>query len=457
MVKIIKLALAGSKDFCDIIQRQVRGGDEIRLVNVTTEPSMTIDALENRKINVDAVLLGYEDRDIQIIADVATRGGVTSIFFVSTSEPSAAYFKWAKYRMKVVLRNKELEYLVKYFRERPDLLKENTSCKAFVFEEDEEDAQDRSARVNQAREEESKIHTSAIGKIVIVIFGPKGGCGKSVITASMAKSITTLTNLKVAIVDLEMNRDYGDILRYFGYLEDKKAKMIELKTPEWARGLALPQEKTMSGWSRFPWELRNNRQAVEESLVRIDHNLFLLPPFRSIMDEKVISYDVVQKTIEVLKKHFAIIIVDGSNTLTSATLAAIETCDELYITASAKIPVLDSLADFVVSTINDIQGDPVISLIINDVPNEFPYDLENDVPKLAGGFPVTALFPKDDELDKMVSTKAKVPYLGAYDTPYTREMEKLLRKIFPKGMFKDKSESKRGFLSSLFKKIGRTG
>lgn len=454
MIKIIKLAVAGPKDFCDVVQRQVRGGDEIRLVSVTTEPSMTIDALENRKISVDAVLLGYEDRDIQIIADVASRSGVSAAFFVSTNEPSKAYFKWAKYRMKVVTRNKEVEFLIKFFKERPELLRETSTPKSFVF--DEEDAEDSAARVKQARDEEDKISASVFGKKVIVIFGPKGGIGKSVITASMAKSISTLTNLSVAIVDLEMNRDYGDILRYFGFLEDKKAKMIELKTPEWAKGLALPQEKTMSGWSCFPWELRNNRQAVEESLVKIEHNLFLLPPFRSILDEKAINYDVVQKTIEVLKRHFSIIIVDGSNTLTTATLAAIETCDELYITASAKIPVLDSLADFVVSTINDIQGDPVISLIINDVPSEFPYDLENDVPKLAGGFPVAALFPKDDELDKMVSTKAKVPYLGAYDTPFTREMEKLLRKIFPKGMFKDKAVGKKNFFSGFLKKIGRS-
>jgi hypothetical protein len=75
VIKIIKLAVAGPKDFCDVVQRQVRGGDEIRLVSVTTEPSMTIDALENRKISVDAVLLGYEDRYIQIIADVASRSG----------------------------------------------------------------------------------------------------------------------------------------------------------------------------------------------------------------------------------------------------------------------------------------------------------------------------------------------------------------------------------------------
>lgn len=453
MVGIIRLAVGGSKDFTDTIQRQVRGGDEIRLVNVTTEPSMTIDTLENQRINVDAVLLGYEDRDIQIVADVATRNGVSAIFFVSTCEPANAYFKWSKYKMKVVTRNKELESLVDFFKERPELLREGTVSRNTIF--DEEDMEDSIARIEKARREEEKYSPGVVDKRVYVIYGPKGGIGKSVTAVSMAKSISTLTNLRVAIVDLELNRDYGDILRYFGFLEDRKAKMIELKTPEWAKGLALPQEKTMSGWSCFPWELRNNRQAVEESLVKIDHNLFLLPPFRSIMDGKAIDYKAVQKTIDAIKRHFSVIIVDGSNTLTTATLAAIEMCDELYILASAKIPVLDSLADFIASTINDIQGDPVISLIINDVPSEFPYNLADDVPKLAGGFPVAALFPKDEELDKMVSTKARVPYLGAHDIPYTREMEKLLRKMFPKGMFKDRNEGKRGFLGGLFAKISK--
>ncbi len=434
---------------------QTSGGDsDVRIVNITTEPSLTVDALEN-KINFDAVLLGFTDREIKIIADVAMRNQLNVVFFVSTENMASAYFKWAKYKIKLVPRTRELEFVMKYFSERPELLKDGSPVKKSIFDSDEQD--DSRARVEKARREEEKNPVAVVDKKTIVIFGPKGGIGKTVTTVSLARSIAKLTNMKVAILDLEMNRDYGDVLRYFGYLSDKKAAAVELKTPNWAVGVNMPQEKTLSGWSNFPWELRLDQKVVEASLVKIEHNLYILPPMRTLVDQKVITYEIVQKTIEVLRKHFSIVIVDGSNTLTSATLAAIEMCDELFITASAKIPVLDSLADFILSTVNDISAHPVISLIINDLPEDFPYNLKDELPNLAGGFPVVAMFPKDKELDNMVSIKAQVPYLGAHDTPYTREMEKLLLRLFPRGVFKAsrRDEVKRSLFSSIFKKFSK--
>jgi len=448
---LIKLLVAGNRDFCEIIQRQApKESEQIRLVNISTEPSMAVDAIENR-INADAILLGFTDREIKIIADVAIRNQVSSVFFVSADDPAAAYFKWSKYKMKIVPSGRELFFIIKYFSDRPELIKDSAPAKRNIFDND--DINDSQARVEKARVEEDKNQVTVIDKKIIVVFGPKGGIGKTCTSVSLARSVSKLTNMRVALVDLEMNRDYGDVLRYLGYLSDRKEKMVELKTPEWAVGMGLPQEKTVSGWSNFPWELRTDRKVVEASLVKIDQNFFILPPMRSLMDQKAIDYEVVRKTIDVLRRHFSLVVVDGSNTLTSATLAAIESCDELFITASAKIPILDSLADFIISTINHIKGDPVISLIINDMPDEFPYNLAEELPKLAGGFPVAAMFPKDSELDKMVSVHAQVPYLGAHDTPYTREMENLLLRLYPRGVIKAQDNGKKNIFGFL-KKMG---
>ncbi|MFX4261189.1 AAA family ATPase [Pelotomaculum propionicicum] len=444
---MIKLAIAGPQDFTEYLQRRLqREAKEITLINVTNEPVYTMESIENPKLNADVFLLGYDDREIELLADVAIRNKMKSVIFVSTDDPSKVFLKWAKYKIKAAKRNREIDSILEFFKERPELIRNKTSPQV-VYDQEEQD--DSATRIEMVKNKGVGSH-SVFEKKVIVVYGPKGGIGKSVTVISMAKSLVALANLRVAILDLEFNRDYGDVMRYFGVVGGEKDKTVDLKPAERFKGLALPSEKTLLGWSRFPWELRHNREVVEESLVKFSNNLYYLPPMRSMMDEKNITIELVQKTIDVLKRHFQVVLVDGSNTLTDATIGAIEMSDNLLLMTTASMTIIDSLSDFVFSTINRIEGSPTTGIIVNEL-DDLDSSVPSDINKITG-FVVQGILPRDEELRKMVNN-SYVPYIGANDIPYTRGIQRLLSSLFPMANLTNAPEPKRNFLSGFLKKF----
>lgn len=455
-MKLIKLLVAGPRDFTDYIRIQQQKYINTRIVNETTEPSTTVEVLETRAAGVDAVLLGFDDDNVALLADVITRNQIKAVVFVSAQNPAAAYKKWARHRIKIATAGSELSTIERFFQSKAAVSR-GVNQQNDLTNSNQESEMLR-ARVDIIREREDKNKVVAVDKKTITIFGQKGGIGKSTITVSLAKSIATLTNMRGVILDLDFNRDYGDVIRYFGIIGPEKSNIIEIdeKVFDTYRKTRIPAEKTLSAWSKFPWELRHDRHLVDSCLVQVPNhkNLFVLPPVRTIMDAKEVTYELVQKVIEVLKRHFSFVLVDGGNTLSNATLSAMEASDEIIILSSAELCVLDSLADFTTSTINMIQGSPIISLCINEVPKDYPYKLEKELPNITKGYPVVVIFPYDEGVFKMLSCNATVPYLGCHDLPFTKEMEKLMYHIFPKEAFRqNKNTASSGGLFKIFKKI----
>ncbi|GBF35463.1 hypothetical protein DCCM_4592 [Desulfocucumis palustris] len=450
---MIRLLIAGPREFTDQIQYRAQNSTGIRIVNITTEPSTTVDALENMWAGTDAVLFGFDDGEIEIMVDVITRNKINSVIFISTGNPAEAFKKWARYRFKTATRGKELDSIQAYFTDRP--VSPAVAGESLPIKE-ERQISGRQARLEtiREREREDRNRVVMVDKKIAVIFGQKGGIGKTVTLVSMARSLNALTNMRVALVDLDMNRDYGDVVRYCGILGDRKQEAITMTEEDAVKGYPAIPEKTLSAWSRFPWEHKHDTAVVESCLVKLKENLFVLPPLRSITDESEITYELVQKVLEVLRRHFSVVLVDGGNTLSTSTLAAMEAADDLIILSSAEIPVLDGLADFSAGTIKEIRGNPIISLAINKIPENCSFKLEKELPYITKGLPVVALFPHDHELLNMVSSEVDVPYLGGANIPYTREMEKLLYRVFPKEVFKlAGAESKAGFFGGLLRRL----
>lgn len=445
---MIKLLLAGPREFTDLIQRQAREYPDIRIINLSTEPSHCVEALEDSAKGADAVLLGFPDDEIKLMIDVATRHEVRSVIFISVDNPGLAYRKWAKYKCKLAREGEELQKISSYFRERPELLKDQADNRD-IFEDFGERAEDSRARVEEVRKREKSNRAVAVKKKVITVFGQKGGVGKTVISVSMAKSIAYLTDLKVVVLDLDMNRAYGDCVRLLGFIGPKKDQAICNFDVD--NNWPAPAEKTLAAWTTFPWELRGDLRVVENFLIKDRKNLYCIPPMRSLTEEHSINYDLVQKTIGVLNRHFDVVIIDGGNTLSDTTLSALENCDEIIIVSSPELGVLDNLAEFTTDTLKSVKkvSDPLI--VINKVPNKTPYDLNKELPNITGGYPLTAKFPYDQALYEKVANHASVPHLGEELTPWLEEMEKLLWTIFPRELFgKESRESKGGFLKRLF-------
>lgn len=453
---MIKLLLAGSRSFTDQIQKQAKEKkfEHIRIIKLTTEPSSTVEALEDSAKGVDAVLLGFSDDEIKILVDVATRNEVQSVIFVSVENMATAYRRWAQHKLKLTKEGRELETIIKYFGQRTKLLKNTEQVNDNnIFSDLEESSTESNsqARIEKVIQRENSNRAVTVKQKVITIFGQKGGIGKSVIGVSMAKSIACLTNLKVIVLDLDMNRNCGDALKYFGHIGQNKNQVIcNFENDD--HNYHIPTEKTLAAWSNFPWELRGEQRVVENYLIQIKKNIFCLPPMRTITEEQDISYDLVRDTIGVLKRHFDVIIIDGGNTLSDPTLSALENCDELIIVSSPELSVLDNLVEFTVDTLKNVNkiNEPLI-VINNRAPLEPNYNLEKEIPKITGGSPLTANFPYDQALYEKVATKAQVPYLGEELTPFLKEMERLLKHIFPRELLGNESkEAKSGFLKKIF-------
>lgn len=449
---MIRLLVAGPREFTDgIYQQAQRDYPDIRIVSVATDPATAVSIIEDRSLGIDGVLFGFNDQSMENLVNVALHSGLSAAIFISI-EKAADYRRWQGKKILIAPTNRELETISRYFKNKPELLKNGPDEEPQSILHKREAGR---ARAEEVERRESQTQVVAVGKKIVVVFGQKGGIGKTVLTISLAKSLAAVTDMRVVVVDLDMNRDYGDVLRYMRYLGADKSRAIAMTNhPEWSKGIPLPQEKTLMSWVReFPRDRRADRKIVDLCLVQETKNLFLLPPFRTIGDEKNIGYEDVQWTLETLFRHFDVVIVDAGNTLSNQSLAAMEMCDELFIMSDADLPTLDSLADFTTGTIKKVEGHYTPGLIINDIPSDCEYKLEKDLPEMTGGYLVIAKFPHDDTVAKMVATDAQVPYLGAHDIPYTREIKELLKYIFPKAIFPESKKSKSGIFQKLFRRF----
>ncbi|ABO49340.1 hypothetical protein Dred_0802 [Desulforamulus reducens MI-1] len=453
----IKLFVSGPREFVDYITHQVENNPgAMMIVNVSTEPSQTVAILESGSTSADVLLLGFDDRKIETMVQPLSRFSENFPIFISAKQLSVAHKKWKPFYFNIAREGGELSAITRYFKDRPQdiAIPERASVINTVASQ---------ARVEHVKERENRIETIPVDKKVITVFGQKGGIGKTCTVVSVSQSLSTLTTMSVCVLDLDMNRDYGDILRYFGYVGNDKVDALTIERPDWAGQLKLPTEKTLSAWTKLlsgeksgdgkfmlSDEMRLNKKLVEHCLIKIKPNLFFLPPVRTIMDEHSISETDVRKIISILRRHFSTVIIDGGNTLSTQTVSAISESDDLLIMAEAAIASFDSLADFTLNTLNIVKGHAVPRIIINmmmdkdKIPRKQYVDPEKELPEIVGGFPVIAVFPWDDELNISVRWKLIVPYYGAHDTPFTREMPNLLKHLYPKEIFSQAKEKDSG-------------
>lgn len=459
------MLVAGPRDFTDRIQYQLDSENYpgLRIVGVATEPSTTVEALESNKSDITVTLLGFPDSILEHTIDLIKRQSTKSVIFVSVDDLGVSYQKWLAKRVKVAETRKELKTIYKHFASKPTISRQDDLSEKGRDIRDGRQEIAKKARIEETIRREDTHRAVGIRQKVMVITGQKGGVGKTAITVSMAQTLAVASSLKVVVLDLDMNRDFGDVIRYFGYLKDDKDDIVQVRRDSREKRNAMfkttPGEKTIAAWKDFPFEMRTDPNVVMEYLIKVRPNLYVLPPMRRFFTETAsIKYDLVVKVIDVMKRHFDVILVDGGNTLTEATLAAIEMSDELIIVTRPGLTVLDNLADFTTYTLNSIEGNPIVSIVVNIIGPKYPHELNKDILKMTGKYAPAALIPRDDDLDNMIELEAQVPYYGAHDIPFTQGIEKLLIKIFGKDIFgKKEGPQKQNVFNGIFKKLGFGG
>jgi Flp pilus assembly CpaE family ATPase len=135
-----------------------------------------------------------------------------------------------------------------------------------------------------------------------------------------------------------------------------------------------------------------------------------------------------------------------------------ELSDEVLIVDTLDIPEVWTLKEFLETTMPHVRIQrSQISIIFNRI----IAGLRNDPADAAKflGFPYIAAIPEDMELRKMLANRGDVPYLGGQDIPFTRELEKILFRLFPREIFPKGSgkEAPKGGFAGFLRKIGLAG
>jgi MinD-like ATPase involved in chromosome partitioning or flagellar assembly len=293
------------------------------------------------------------------------------------------------------------------------------------------------------------------------MLGINGGDGVSMSTAVLGQCISELTSMQVAIIDLNVSNPYGDMIRYFGYLNEEKWEFTATNglNPLTGRFTEV-KEKTVAGWARFPWgdkndelitAMRHNRKLAEAYMVKISDSLFLLPPLKSLAGEKLINPEVVLNTLDIIRRHFDVILIDAGNRLTDYTAACVESADETIIFCQAGLIPLDNLYEFTMAVEKELPPSAIVSVVVNKAQQDAVSTLRKNLPLLTNNYPVLSIIPHDPETHKNAINSAVIPNIHD-STPYIRELEKVLYHIFPRELFKRNRESRGGGLLSFFRR-----
>jgi pilus assembly protein CpaE len=150
---------------------------------------------------------------------------------------------------------------------------------------------------------------------VIVVFSPKGGSGKTVVTSNVAAALAHRHPGRVVAVDLDVQ--FGDL----------------------ATALAVQPEHTLAQLTRTP---TLDATTVKLFLTPFD-GLFLLAGADSPEEADLISHSHVSAVLPLLAENFDYVLVDTPAGLDERTLAAVECATDLLLVSSLDVPSIRNL------------------------------------------------------------------------------------------------------------------
>lgn len=230
---------------------------------------------------------------------------------------------------------------------------------------------------------ENFARPTQIGKI-IVLYGPKGGVGTSLLTTNLAVTLSTYQQEPVVLVDL--NLQFGSV-----------TTLLNLRPDVTIASLA----QRFQGEIDFEF-LQSFLIKHEESNLRI-----LAAPSRPELAELVTTF-LVERIFQVLRNHFAYILVDTSTVLQDTTLAAFDVADQILI-----VTALDLLAikntQLVLEMFRKLYPSDRLKLILNRSNARFSGLTPEQVEEFLN-IPVIAQIPSDGQV-AVTSVNEGIPFV----------------------------------------------
>lgn len=155
-----------------------------------------------------------------------------------------------------------------------------------------------------------------LGKVILV-FGAKGGCGKTTIATNLAESLASLDSGKVCLVDLDL--DFGDVAIF----------------------LKLDPATTISKVVGYEGELdaTHVRSLVTPYKANMDA---LLAPAKPA-EAEFVTPDLAMKVVDILREMYAFVVIDTPPSFAEVTLRSFEKADSYILVTTLDLPSLKNI------------------------------------------------------------------------------------------------------------------
>lgn len=219
----------------------------------------------------------------------------------------------------------------------------------------------------KAREKAKKLVVKSPdekGKL-ITFFNTKGGVGKTLYCINTALYAAKMyPSKKVVLVDFDL--DFGDTANFLG----------------------LEPKITALSWQHIPEDSLKGAE-LENYLLSHPSGIYLLPAPIPPINEEIFTFQVAQKILTTLKRHFDLVLVDTGPTLRDVVVITVENADRIFLVTTPSISSLRNVYDLV-RIFEGLKVDPAkINIILNavkrsidtnEIKKYIPYEIALKVP-----------------------------------------------------------------------------
>ncbi len=211
---------------------------------------------------------------------------------------------------------------------------------------------------------------------VYTVCSPTGGCGKTFYASNLAYLLATTSNLKVALVDLDLQ--FGEVT----------AAMRVRSRHTVADAVAVRDDRDLD-------------EMLPELLVEHESGVLVLPAPRDPAIADTIQPADVTRVIDALTRYVDVVVVDTPTGLTEPVLAAMDRSDHLFLVAALDLASLRNLRLFV-ETLDRLRiDDDRLSLVLNKEAKDTGLEVKDLVKVFPKGF--AGRVPFDREVARLMN------------------------------------------------------
>lgn len=275
--------------------------------------------------------------------------------------------------------------------------------------------------------------------MVINVYSPKGGVGKSSISKELAMAYTTATinhtPLKVLLVDADW--EFGDITTLFNVAPRPNVT-------DWIRDMMADKRQTGH------IHLYSRQEIAARYLIQYSENFHILAGPGDPVEAELVTEEMVTAIIESLKRtDYDIIVIDSANSNRKRSLIPLMKADAVVLVETLDTSTVAETTA-VLNTLRTQQFDfGKLYMVLNQVPEDVSgMDISvSEISRLLQ-LDIAAIIPRYEML-RVINNAGEAAVLKK-STPYSRAIYQLANRIVP--LFK---EEKRGPLSNLLKWVTR--